>query len=839
MLSKTAIGHGLILATGLGLALAVKVNATHELANAQAHYVQASHAETTAAARTVELALRTIYENTRTLTFIPSVRKIDRHATNLDAEGREAIQQLYNNLASGISVSEVYVVPVDIDPFRIDPVTGKGEEPIIMFDQLIVAAGRFAGELNPFAAEAGTKYAPDVPEEEIYEYVQFQEQMAWLSAHYPDIGSFDGLKAPMISGPEVITCDNTEYVLTRLDADRMGVLFSVPFFGLDGKLRGAVSAIIRSNALRALLPSPNYALVNTTYGYATRASEPGQARVSADPVAAGKPDPNLIYSEAVPLAGNDPRSQWALWAGLPDSVFFNGAEARAARAVEFGGYTVAALLTIALIVCWALVRRNLLLVQSAGHRLEQRVAERTAEIAHMATHDVLTGLPNRTMLREKMRDALARVRRGEKIAVLCLDLDHFKSVNDTLGHSTGDALLRVVTARLNAMVREIDTVARLGGDEFVVLQTTLRSPQEAGALAERIIADLSRPIEAESHQVVVGVSVGIAVAPQDGDDAEALLRNADIALYRAKVDGRGMARFFEPEMDARLQKRRHLEVALRGAIGAEQFVLHYQPILDLATQRITGFEALLRWKHPEHGLLGPEEFMSVAEETGLIVPIGEWVLHQACTDAAAWPEDLKIAINLSAVQFKNPTLVHSVVRALDQAGLAPSRVEIEITESVLLASNDTTLSTLHHFRDLGITIAMDDFGTGYSSLSYLRSFPFDKIKIDRSFVQDMAGTAESSAIVRAVAALGASLGLTTTAEGVETKEQLESVRRQGCLEVQGYYFSEPIDNANVLAMLSGDYEQNDGMTSATAEAARRGLAVALNELRMWTRSTAA
>ena len=372
-----------------------------------------------------------------------------------------------------------------------------------------------------------------------------------------------------------------------------------------------------------------------------------------------------------------------------------------------------------------------------------------ARIEHMARHDALTDLPNRTLFAERVNAALQRASKGERIAVLSLDLDRFKHVNDTLGHPVGDALLKVVAERLRRTVRESDTVARLGGDEFAVVQ--LAAPQLEGVtdLAQRIIDVLSAPYEIEGQQMVIGTSVGIAIAPTDGETVAALLKSADVALYRAKTDGRGRYRFFEPGMDAAMQARRQLELDLRAALVNGEFELHYQPIVGIATQEVTGFEALLRWRHSERGLVSPGSFIPLAEEVGLIVPIGEWVLRQACGDAASWPDDITVAVNLSPAQFKSARLAETVLLALAASGLQPHRLELEITEGVLLVEHETTLAVLHQLRSLGVKIAMDDFGTGYSSLSYLRSFPFDKIKIDRSFIQGMAQDESSSAIVRA------------------------------------------------------------------------------------------
>ncbi|MCB8819377.1 putative bifunctional diguanylate cyclase/phosphodiesterase [Microvirga rosea] len=420
---------------------------------------------------------------------------------------------------------------------------------------------------------------------------------------------------------------------------------------------------------------------------------------------------------------------------------------------------------------------------------ERRQAE--TQIAYMAHHDALTDLANRVLFREQMERALAHSHRHDThVAVLCLDLDRFKDVNDTLGHETGDALLKLVARRLQACVREEDVVARLGGDEFAILQLSIHEPHESAVLAARIVESLGEPYDIAGQEIVIGTSVGIALS--EGDPTpDQLLKHADLALYRAKSGGRGTFRFFEPEMDAQLQARRALEVDLRKALANSEFELFYQPQVDIRKKEITGYEALLRWRHPERGIVSPAEFIPVAEDIGLISPLGEWVIHEASREAVNWPASVKVAVNLSPVQFRNKNLVQCVKNALAESTLCPSRLELEITESVLLQDNDTTLATLHQLRKLGVRIAMDDFGTGYSSLSYLRSFPFDKIKIDQSFVQGLSSRADCLAIVQSIAGLGANLGMSTVAEGVETEDQLVQLRAAGCTEVQGYYFGRP------------------------------------------------
>ena len=425
-----------------------------------------------------------------------------------------------------------------------------------------------------------------------------------------------------------------------------------------------------------------------------------------------------------------------------------------------------------------------------------------AQISHMARHDALTNLPNRTLFREQLEQALRLAKRGDRLAVLCLDLDHFKDINDSLGHPTGDALLTEVGRRLSSCIREGDTVARLGGDEFAIVQLCGAGESSlAVSLASRIVEIIAAPYDIAGHQLVIGVSIGISLAPDDGKNPDELLKKADLALYRAKADGRGTYRFFEAGMDARAQARRLLELDLRAALPRGEFEMYYQPIRDVVEDKAVACEALIRWQHPLRGMVAPGNFIPLAEETGLIVPIGDWVLRTACNDAVEWPDDIGIAINLSPVQFKNPNLVASVMAALELSGLPPRRLELEITESVLLQNSEATLATLHALRAHGVRISLDDFGTGYSSLSYLRSFPFDKIKIDRSFVEDVTSREDSMAIVRAVTGLGRSLGIATTAEGVETKGQLEVLRREGCTQAQGYLFSRPCPAAEVKRIL--------------------------------------
>jgi len=416
------------------------------------------------------------------------------------------------------------------------------------------------------------------------------------------------------------------------------------------------------------------------------------------------------------------------------------------------------------------------------------VTERRAT-EHMAHHDTLTDLPNRALLRIQLERALRLATRDQQIAVLFLDLDKFKGVNDTLGHHIGDALLKTVAERLRGCVRETDIVARLGGDEFVVVQTLTEQPSDAAALAARIREAIIAPCDLDGHHVIIDTSIGITLAPYDGTAADQLIRNADMALYGAKASGRGTYRFFEQDMDAHMVGRRELEIELHEALVNGEFEIHYQPRLNLEHGSVSSCEALLRWRHPTRGMVPPCEFLRVAEEIGLITRLGEWVIRTACTEAATWPDDVSLAVNISPVQFREQNLALVVTQALSASGLPAGRLEIEITEAILMEQTEATLAVLRQLHGLGVRVAMDGFGTGHSSLSYLRKFPFDKIKIDRSFVNSLSDKDETMAIVRAVAGLATSFHMETTAEGVETAHQRDIVSALGCTEIQGHLFS--------------------------------------------------
>jgi diguanylate cyclase (GGDEF)-like protein len=441
----------------------------------------------------------------------------------------------------------------------------------------------------------------------------------------------------------------------------------------------------------------------------------------------------------------------------------------------------------------------------ANHRLKAEIAEREeseARSQYLAYHDSLTGLGNRLLFKEQLAEVLSDTSGApQPLAVLFIDLDGFKAVNDTVGHSIGDKLLKSVAERLRNALHPTDKIARLGGDEFAIFQTSVTQPASACLLAQEIIEIVSAPCNIDGHDVTVGASVGIAVGKPGSISSDDFLKSADLAMYSAKADGRGTYRLFDPAMDATVQARWLLERDLRSGLLRNEFRLFYQPLVNLQSKRVTAFEALMRWDHPERGSVPPCDFIPVAEEMGLIVQLGEWALRQACEEAMQWPDDISVSVNLSTLQFMKGSLTSTVMNALAASGLPACRLELEITESVLLGKSDQNLEILNQLRELGVRISMDDFGTGYSSIGYLRSFPFDKIKIDQSFVKDLIRDKGSLAIVRAIAGLGISFGITTTAEGVETEEQMRQLNLEGCVEVQGYFFSRPIPASDIANLL--------------------------------------
>ncbi len=436
------------------------------------------------------------------------------------------------------------------------------------------------------------------------------------------------------------------------------------------------------------------------------------------------------------------------------------------------------------------------------------------QISHTAHHDALTGLPNRMLFLKRLEQALEGVQRGERLAVLYLDLDHFKRINDTLGHSIGDQLLKGVADRLRDCMGSVGVVARLGGDEFAVIVTSLDLPSDAAALAARIGETIRAPFHLDGHEIAADASIGISLAPNYTSESEELLKMADVALYEAKNNGRGSYCFFRADMNKRMRARIELERDLRPALADGEFELHYQPVVNLRNDRIVALEALARWHHPDHGLIPPSEFIPVAEDMGLIVALGEWVLRTACAEAAKWPDDIRVAVNVSTIQLSDKNLVGAVADATRAARLKPGRLEIEVTESVFIENTAAILATLKELLDYGVTTAIDDFGTGFSSLSYLLTFPFGRIKIDRAFIAGLPDKKESRAIIRAVSQLARSLDIGVTAEGVETEQQLRHVRILGCTEMQGFLFSRPRPAAELHRLFAPPAVATDGEPAA-------------------------
>jgi diguanylate cyclase (GGDEF)-like protein/PAS domain S-box-containing protein len=433
-----------------------------------------------------------------------------------------------------------------------------------------------------------------------------------------------------------------------------------------------------------------------------------------------------------------------------------------------------------------------------------------SHLLHLAHHDTLTDLPNRVLLQDRLRRELARTRRGDRpFALHLLDLDHFKGINDALGHQIGDRLLKSVAERLCTVVRDSDTVARLGGDEFAILQTHVMRPQEATDLAARILEAISEPFVFDGEEITTSASLGITTHPSDGSDADVLIKNADVAMYQAKAAGRNGYRLYAPDMNAQARDRMALESDMRRGLQRNEFLLHYQPQIDATTGRITGAEALLRWQHPESGMIAPGNFLPLAEENGLIVPINEWVLREACSKAAEWARSglppLRVAVNLSPVQFRKQDVVQLVINILNDTKLNPGQLELELTESILMQNTEEVARDLLRLKDIGVSFSIDDFGTGYSSLSYIRNFPVDRLKIDQCFIRNLESNPSDAAIVRAIISLGHSLKLCVTAEGVETAEQAAILRAEGCDEFQGYFFGRPMPLADLLARVE---EQN-------------------------------
>jgi diguanylate cyclase (GGDEF)-like protein len=594
--------------------------------------------------------------------------------------------------------------------------------------------------------------------------------------------------AAIVAGPirNPVTGDWVLLVVRRVSVPGVGLLDAIAELPLP-MMTKLISAVGQIPGLQVFLERRNGQLLLSQPYDAVQIGKQQRVAISQIQTGAGifPVPPSLIRQPTIGIA------RASLYDNVMMALTLDLTTAMADWVRERNRMIVSVIIAVVLLATLAII-----LIVTLRHR-----ASAEDHIRFVAHHDALTKLPNRVLFRAKLHDALAQARPGEHLALFYLGLDRFKAVNDALGHPVGDALLQAVGRRLMQRTRATDTVARLGGDEFAVVRAPIGTPVEVADFAERIIAMLNEPFGVQGHQIVIGASIGIAFSPQDGTDPDELLKSADLALSRAKLDGRGAYRLFQTDMDAQMQARRALELDLRAALGGGQFELLYQPLIDLRARAVVGFEALIRWRHPTRGVVPPEQFIPLAEEIGAIVPIGEWVLQTACAVAAGWPDGMQLSVNLSPVQFRSSNLVAAVTAALRCSGLSPRRLELEITETVMLQDTTSTLATLHEFRALGVSIAMDDFGTGYSSLSYLRRFPFDRIKIDQSFVRELGRQRDCDAIVRAVISLGRELGMATTAEGVETPEQLRFLMLAECTAVQGYLFSRPVPAAAIAALL--------------------------------------
>lgn len=753
---------------------------TWQLQTAWQNHVEGERFELIAATETATGKLAAIYEGIRTISLLPSVRALNPLSRNISEDSRANIQQIYNNLKSSLDVSEIYILPADFNPQRLDSQTGKLQAPLAVFDELILHGGKYSALLNPFTTEKNIGPSGE-PEIESEEYAAMQTQIAGFAKLGNQVGEFAPLAVPMSSSSELITCDNTIFNKTLKDADRIGIVFSVPYYSQSGEFQGMVSAILRGPVVAGFVRGEGFTLVTPSQHQEPSTKEEFVEYYDTFIPTLFRANAQWHLTMSNPLNTSDTSGQWRVNIKHLATKFYNSAGFREIQ--SFAKWSMSALFVAICLIGFVYL----------GNK------RRNAALRFAATHDPLTGLPNRVLMSDLIDCAIRDGQNGknEQQAILYLDLDKFKLVNDTLGHHIGDEVLKKAANVLSSCVRTKDFVARIGGDEFVMLITGFKSTDQIIAMATRITQEMKVPMRIAKHTILIGASIGIAIINKSAKDGDELLRHADLALFRTKQEERGNFRFYAPSMDSEREARRELESDLQFAVQSNQFVLHYQPILLAKSGVITGYEALVRWNHPKRGMVPPLSFIPIAEDIGLIAEIGEWVLRQACTDAMKLPHNLRMAVNLSPVQFKNLSLPLKVLNILNQTGLEPKRLELEITESVLLSDDSSTLEILNQLRDIGVRIALDDFGTGYSSLGYLKSFSFDKVKIDRSFLKNIE-QAKEMIVLKAVTELGNSLGMSTVAEGVETSAQLEKVREHGCTEVQGYYFSRPLPIEQLL-----------------------------------------
>jgi diguanylate cyclase (GGDEF)-like protein len=747
-------------ATAIGFGLTV---AQWQLETAWSVHVERIDKDMQVKGERVGYRLQSIVDNVRSIAFIPGVRRVQSGNQLLSPLDHENVKQIVARLSAKFEGAQVYVVPANYQPSRLDPATGLLQAPAICF-----------GCADAKTPTNKVEYSSPLPSQNMTSSQRqvMREQVEFFKTTFAKQDSFSGMDAPVINSGAVTIWLPAKKAGGK-DVHTSAIVFSGPFYSSAGNFAGIVSAAIPMPAMVKIIPYGPYAVEGPQGNY--RSSLLTQANAAPDwrPSFWNDKEVATTFASQYEITTSDPRGFWLLKAQYGAISFYQSPEFQLIKRYASWAIGVATLLT-GIGMAWVLAARR-----------------KAQLLRHNATHDALTGLPNRVLLESYIQTALLDSARKNKTSiVLYLDLDRFKLVNDTLGHHVGDLVLQEAGRVISASIRANDILARLGGDEFVVLMRDCSDPADAMSVASRIIEHIARPMQIDGHTISIGTSIGISITLPDGQKADEILRCADLALFRAKSEERGSYRFYESAMDAERLRRRQLEADLRLALQNQEFVLHYQPIMNAATGSISSCEALLRWQHPERGMVPPLDFIYLAEELGLIGKIGEWVLNKACEDAMLMSDKIQMAVNVSVMQIKNAAFPLQVITALNKSGLPPNRLELELTESIMANGDETVLNNVKQLRSAGVCVALDDFGVGFSSFSCLKDFEFDRIKIDRSFLQNIDRSKEA-AIFHAIANMGIELGVSTTAEGVETEEQLRTVLAQGCTEAQGYYFSKP------------------------------------------------
>lgn len=823
----------LVLLVGVLLILGVHSFTSFSLKQATRNYRLESHEEAQETAHHVNDVFRNIYQSLRTIARLPGVRNIDRYAHNFNADSRATVQEIYNNVYANVTMSELYIVPLDLEPDQLDPNTGRLQKPIFTFDEFIV--GRSSSGLS-----IDSELTQALEEIDIYEYYMMKQQLAWFHKWYPRESDIEGLEYPAISGPTVVTSDNTAFSTSQGNENqRTGIVYSVPMYGPAGNLKGCVSGVLLLPVMQRLLPTDEYVIRHDEYDTTVEPFTNGQWSHSQQAIEELAPDANLIYSEVLPLETTEGIGQWHLWAGFANARFHRRPDVRASYKLEVVGYSIAVLMTMGMCVITWLIERHNHVMDSFVQALETSVAQRTSELErinerlvhevnerqkaqeqlkHEALHDALTGIPNRALLMERLEQSIERSKRisGYLYAVLFLDMDDFKLVNDRLGHRTGDELLVEFARRLMTEFRspEIasrfsnETLARLGGDEFVVLLDGMKTSYDASFVAECIKTSMNRPFHIQDDHIKVGVSIGVATSQRHYDTPDDILRDADFALYESKSLGKGQYAVFNDEMRTRVVERLQLENDLLHAIQWRQLRLQYQPIVSLETGAIIGFEALLRWWHPEHGQIPTDEFLTIANETGSIVPIGKWVLKEACAQVKKWQQlfpayhNLSVNINLAVSQLRRPDIILQVDQTLKETALEARHLILEITDGTIREDAQTANWFFKACEDRGIGVYLDDFGTDQSSLGNLHSLPITAVKIHQSFINGLDVDGRHVATVQAIQTLAQNRNLSVVIEGIETSQQLVQLQAIGCELAQGYYFSRPLNPEQAELLLT-------------------------------------